>query len=168
MGKFVQKLMEKLVKSEPDPVRLAWSVTLGLFIAFSPYLGIQTVLVFVLSFLLRANSAVAFIVLYTVNNPWTMIPIAALDYLFGRWLLETMLGLNLEIYDPSWMVWVNTKISFLTAYLGIKKIIFWYFFIGGNIIACLVAIASYPFMKYWCRKLVDKYSQPKDIRTEIL
>lgn len=161
MGKYVRKLMERLVKSESDPIRLAWSVALGIFIAFSPYLGIQTILVFVFAFVFHANSAVIFIVLYTINNPWTMIPIAALDYLFGYWLTETVLGLNLEAHDPSWMTWVNAKISFLTSYLGIEKLCFWCYLIGGNILALAIAAASYPFLKYWCAKLIKKYTVHK-------
>lgn len=158
MGKHIKKLMEKLVKKESDPARLAWSVSLGLFVAFSPYIGLQTVLVFALAFLLHANSAVACIVLYAVNNPWTMIPIAAFDYMVGHWITDTVLGLNLEMYDPSWMAWVNQKISFLTDFLGIEKLCFWCFLIGGNIIALLVAAISYPFLKHWCGRLVEKYS----------
>ena len=166
MGKFGKKLMERLVKSEPSPGKLAWSISLGLFLAFSPYLGFQTLLVFVLSFVLRANSAVVFIVLYTVNNPWTLIPIAALDYIFGHWLTESVLGLDLLQYNPSWMHWVNTKLSFLTAYLGIEQLCFWCFFIGGNIIACMVALLSYPFLRKLSSKIIEKYAHSKKGRIQ--
>lgn len=158
MSKYLTKIMEKLVAKEPNPSRLAWSITLGIFFAFSPYLGIQTILAFVLAYLLWANSAVVVIVLYTVNNPWTMIPIAALDYIFGHWLVEKVLCLNLEQYNPSWMDWVNAKISGVTSYLGIESICFWCFMIGGNIIAVTLAAASYPFLKKMCVRLVNKYS----------
>lgn len=150
--------MEKLVKRESNPSRLAWSITLGIFLAFSPYVGLQTVLAFVLSYLLWANSAVVLIVLYTVSNPWTMIPIAAFDYMFGHWLVESVLGWNLEQYNPSWMEWVNNKISGITSYLGIESICFWCFMIGGNIIAITFAAASYPFLKNMCVRIINKYS----------
>lgn len=155
--------MEKLVKKEPNPSRLAWSITLGVFLAFSPYVGLQTVLAFALAYLLWANSAVVVIVLYTVNNPWTMIPIAALDYIFGHWLVEKVFCLNLEQYNPSWMEWVNTKISGVTSYLGIESICFWCFMIGGNILAVTFAAISYPFLKKMCVRLVDKYSTGENV-----
>ena len=158
MSSYGKKLMEKLVKREPNPNRLAWSITLGIFLSFSPYIGFQTILVFVLSFLLRANSAVAFIVLYTVNNPWTMVPIAALDYVFGYWVTETLLGMNLIQYNPSWMGWVNTKISFLTNYLGIHELCLWCFLIGGNILALTFAAISYPFLKNLSHRIIKKYA----------
>jgi uncharacterized protein (DUF2062 family) len=163
MGKYGKKLMERLVKSESSPGKLAWSIALGIFLAFSPYLGFQTLLVFVLSFLFRANAAVVFIILYTVNNPWTMVPIIALDYVFGHWLLESLLGLDLLQYNPSWMDWINKKIGYLTSYLGVEHLCFWCFFIGGNIIAISCAFISYPFLKRLSTKIIKKYSKPDEI-----
>lgn len=158
MSKYTTKFMQRLVKSEPNSTRLAWSITLGLFLAFSPYLGFQTILVFVLSFLFHANSAVVFTVLYTVNNPWTMIPIAAFDYIFGHWLTESVLKFDLLRYNPSWMHWVNSKLSGLTHYLGIEKLCFWCFFIGGNILALAIALLSYPVLKKLSLKIIKKYA----------
>lgn len=158
MVNYFKKMMEKLAAKEPNPARLAWSISLGLFVAFSPYLGIQTILLFVLAFLFRLNGAVACIVLYAINNPWTMVPIAALDYLVGRWLLETVMGFNMEQYDPAWMGWVNQKLSGVTAYIGIEKLCFWCYFIGGNIIALLIMVACYPFVKKMCTRLVQTYA----------
>ena len=163
MSKYLTKVMEKLVAKEPNPSRLAWSITLGIFLAFSPYIGLQTALGFVLAYLLCANSAVAVIVLWTVNNPWTFLPITALDYIFGHWLVESVLGWNLEQYNPSWMNWVNTKISGVTNYLGIESICFWCFMIGGNVLALTFAAISYPFLKKMCTRLIDKYSVGENI-----
>lgn len=153
--------MEKLVKGESSPAKLAWSTTLGIFLAFSPYLGFQTILVFVLSFLLRANSAIVFTVLYTINNPWTMIPIAALDYVFGHWLTATFLQIDLLEYNPSWMAWVNTKLASLTTYLGIEQLCFWCFFIGGNILAITAALLSYPFLRKLSSRIIKKYAHSR-------
>lgn len=159
---FKKKMIDRLLQAEADPRRLAWSMSLGVYLAFSPYLGIQTFLVFLLAFVFSANAAVIMIVLYTVNNPWTMLPIAALDYSFGHWLSESFLQLNLSQYDPAWMGWVNAKIgSYLTAYLGIEELCFWSFMLGGNIIAFTCAAISYPFAQRFCAGILKKYGKQK-------
>lgn len=154
MKKFYNKVLDKLVKAEPSAEKLAWSITLGTYLAFSPYLGLQTPLVFVLAFLLRANYAVVFIVLYSVNNPWTMIPLAAMDYAFGHWFIEGLLHIDLSAYDPSWMWWINERIGpYILPYLGLDEFCFWCFIIGGNIIALSVSLVSYPCALKWSRSI---------------
>lgn len=129
------------------PAKVAWSGALGVYLAFSPFLGIQTILVFALSFLLRANTPIVITILYSVNNPWTMIPIVVVDYAVGAWFLR-IIGIDLSLYDPSWMGWVNGKlIPYIQPYLGIKKLSLWAYLIGGHIIAIPLAIVAYPLMK---------------------
>ncbi|MCL5436544.1 MAG: DUF2062 domain-containing protein [Candidatus Dependentiae bacterium] len=141
--RFVNKIMEKKL----SPRHVAWSGALGAYLAFSPFLGVQTILVFVLAFIMRANAAIAFTVLYTVNNPWTMIPIVVLDYVVGGAFLK-LFGVSLCAYDPSWMGWLNDKlIPYIGPYLGVKKLCFWTYVIGGNLIAIPAACLAYPFIK---------------------
>lgn len=142
------RLIERFQKNGVSPKKLAWSATVGTYLAFSPFLGIQTFLVFILAFVLRANTGVVFTTLYTINNPWTMIPIAIFDYAFGAWFVHTVLALDLSPFNPAWMIWLNSKIGpYLAPYLGTKTLCLWCFLIGGNIIALVIATASYPFFK---------------------
>lgn len=155
MASYGKKFLDKILNAESSPIRLARSVSLGNFIAFSPFLGIQTLLIFGLGKLLRLNITVIFTVVYVVNNPWTMIPIAALDYSIGHWLTETVFKLDLMRYNPSWMAWVNNKIGYyLVQYLGIAELCFWCFIIGGMVVASVISLASYPFMKIFFTKLI--------------
>lgn len=147
MSTMKERFLKKLIDKQLSPEKVAWSGAVGVYLAFSPFLGIQTILVFVLAFLLQANGAIVFTVVYTINNPWTMIPIVLLDYLAGAWFLR-LLGLNLTAYDPSWMGWLNDKlIPYIGPYLGVKKLSLWTYLIGGHLIAVPLAFLAYPFMK---------------------
>ncbi len=145
MVHFGKKVLNRILALEASPQKLARAVALGFYIAFSPFLGVQTILIFILSWIFRVKVKVVFTIVYLVNNPWSMIPIAALDYIFGQWLVEKVLGLDLLRYNPSWMEWVNKKIGYyLVSYLGIEELCFWCFMIGGNLIALMVGFIAYP------------------------
>jgi len=158
MKNYGRKFMEKLVALEPNPKRLTWSIMLGIFLAFSPYLGLQTPLAGLIAFLCGLNFGVMTILIWTINNPWVMVPLAGLEYIFGHWLVETVFGINLVPYNPSWMTWLNNKISFITVYLGIESICLWYFLIGGTVIALLATLIAYPFVKKMSYAVIKKYS----------
>lgn len=158
MSVYGKKFMKKLVALEPNIHRLTWSIVMGVFLAFSPYLGLQSPLAFLGAFLFGLNSAVALILIWTINNPWVMVPLAGLEYIFGRWLIETVFGVNLVPYNPSWMTWLNNKINFITEYLGIESICLWYFLIGGTMIAFLAALITYPIARKMSSAMIKKYS----------
>lgn len=161
MAGTIEKFLKKIVSLEPNAERLSRSIAIGMFTAFSPYIGLQTVTGLLIAYITNSNKVVATLVLYTVNNPWTMVPIAALDYLFGQLILEDIFGMNLTHLNPSWMSWVNNKVSFLTGYLGIEKICLWCFLIGGTILALIAGILSYLLLRNSCRLFIEKYSTQK-------
>jgi uncharacterized protein (DUF2062 family) len=144
---FFKKFFYRLLHHESNPLKLAHAFCLGIFLAFSPYLGIQTLLAFLLSWVFKLNSKIVILVLYVVNNPWTMIPIMVLDYMVGQWIMN-LIGIDLMPYNPSWMNWMNQKITaYLGKYLGVTELSLWNFIIGGNVIALLVSFSIYPFIK---------------------
>jgi uncharacterized protein (DUF2062 family) len=148
MKQKVSTMIKKFITPDMTPTSIARSCSLGVFMAFSPYLGIQTFLTIGFAVILRASTPIAVTLLYVINNPWTMIPIAALDFIFGRFIVTTLLGLDLTPYTPAWMEWVNVKIgSYVLSYVGIDKFCFWSYLIGGNIIALAAAAITYPLVK---------------------
>ena len=140
MSSLIKRFFLRLLALEPSPERRARSIALGIAIAFSPLLGIQTPVLFLLAFLLHLNSGVVFAVVYAVNNPWTMIPIIALDYAVGSFIMETILGIDLRPYDPAWADWVTTKLAY---YLCVNKLCFWYYCIGGVLISIVLGVLTY-------------------------
>ncbi|MCK5473761.1 MAG: DUF2062 domain-containing protein, partial [Planctomycetes bacterium] len=69
------------------PHRIAMGTALGLFVAWTPVLGLHILMVLGLALLLRANKFVAIVFIW-VNNPLTMAAIYYPSYLLGRTILQ--------------------------------------------------------------------------------
>lgn len=154
---YIKKILHKLVLAERSPTKLALSFCLGVYLAFSPFVGLQTWLVFPICWLFKLNVTVTLSTLYLVSNPFTMVPIILVGYMFGQWLFDKVLHIDAIAYNPAWL---NSFIDFLAKYVvDLKKhlgvdICFWCYMIGANILAILIAIALYPIMKRLFKKLV--------------
>jgi uncharacterized protein len=76
------RYLQKLVTLDDSPHRIALGFAVGVFLAFSPLLGLHTVLGLVIAFAFGLNR-VAVLVGVFVNNPWTLFPIYALATYVG-------------------------------------------------------------------------------------
>lgn len=161
MNKYVKKIVDKLLSAEHSPERLASAFAFGVFIATSPFIGLQTWILLPMCWLFGLNTVVAVTVLYLVNNPITMIPIIVADYAIGHWLLECGMGIDLIAYNPSWVAWLNNKIGwYVTRYLGVPQFCFWCYIIGGMIFATVCGLLSYfPIRRYFRHKLAEREAQ---------
>jgi uncharacterized protein len=75
--------IKKLLALEDTPERIAKAFALGVFLAFSPLIGLHFFLGFGLAFFCGLNRFALLLGLF-INNPWTLIPIyAAGTYLGG-------------------------------------------------------------------------------------
>jgi len=141
--KTLQRLVARYGSGNISPTMLAWSCALGVYLAFSPFLGVQTILVFVFSFLLRARASIVCAVLYLVNNPWTMVPIFFLDYGTGIWFLK-LLGVDWVLLEPAWMQPVSDfLVKHLLHYVGMQRIGILPYFVGAHIIAVPLTAATF-------------------------
>jgi uncharacterized protein len=148
---------QHLMKGQP-PSKLAGSFAIGIFIAFSPYLGVQTILIFLLGFLLKLNKKIIFTIVYVINNPWTMFPIVGLDYMVGVYISKSILNIDLSLYNPSWMmsfnVWLNNKVGYyVSQYMDVQKLSFWTYMLGGHVLAIFLAIPAYFIANYVFKKM---------------
>ena len=77
----------RLLAIDDPPERTALAFSIGIFIAFSPFLGLHTLLATAIAFLFRFNK----IAIYTgtfVNNPFlTLVPIIIASYAVGAFIL---------------------------------------------------------------------------------
>src|SRR5262245_52879944 len=81
VGKVKQQLRQ-LLHLDDTPHRIAVAFALGVFIAFSPLIGLHTAMVFLFASLLRLNT-IAVLVGSLLNNPWTFGPIFGSCLWFG-------------------------------------------------------------------------------------
>ena len=147
---FLKRFLNRLLAMEKSANKLALGCCLGVFIATSPFLGIQTWIAFPLAWLFGVNALIIIAVLYLINNPLTMLPIVVADYAVGHWIIEQWMGINLVIYNPSWMGWVNTKIGpTLYTYLGVTEVCFWCYILGGLLFATICSLPLYPLLRWF-------------------
>lgn len=141
----IKQFVYHLALKERSPHKLALSCCLGIYIAFSPYVGFHTILIFLLSWLFALNPVVTFTSSYIFNNPWTMVPLYLADYLFGKWFL-CYIGIDAMAINPSWMSWINEP---LQHYTGISGISFWAFMVGGNLLGIIFSVILYPVLLFF-------------------
>lgn len=92
-----------------------------------------------------------------------MIPIWVTDYLFGYWLTEVVLKLNLSAYDPAWMAWINQKLNrYLAGYVGDAQLCLWCFLLGGTIIAFACGAVAYPLSYRMYERFLKRRKQSVD------
>ncbi|MFH1461596.1 MAG: DUF2062 domain-containing protein [bacterium] len=144
------QILKKIKNTLKNALTQGWSVEkltlsfcLGIYIAFSPFPGVHTIMMFIAKWLFKINFPILFIAT-SINNPWTMIPFYTFDYTFGYWFLHKFIGFN-----PGWSIP-------LAKIFGSGKICVWSFFIGGNLLGIGIALLSYPFVKIIIKKAITK------------
>src|SRR6185312_5472455 len=116
---------------------------IGVFIAFSPFLGLHTILATVLAFLFRFNK----IAIYTgtfVNNPFlTLVPIIIASYAVGAFIL----GRPLRIPDEGLELLQNPRLlsgDYYRLLLAHSWSIVWPFSVGAMALSVVCSLLAYP------------------------
>lgn len=78
--------MQKLVSLDDSPQRIALGFAVGVSLAFSPLLGLHTVLGLLIAFAFGLNRFAVLVGVF-VNNPWTLLPIYGLATYVGGLLV---------------------------------------------------------------------------------
>jgi uncharacterized protein len=153
---WIKNFFSKIILHEKSADKLALSFCVGNYIAFSPFIGLHTIMAFLFSWLFNLNLAVTCATTYFINNPWTAIPVYMIDYMFGHWLVHDILHLNFTAITPTW---IHSLTSLLEQKLGINSPCFWSFLIGGNILGIIISIVLYPNMQKLFKKLLQQKNE---------
>jgi uncharacterized protein (DUF2062 family) len=133
----------RLLAIDDPPERTALAFSIGVFIAFSPFLGLHTILATLIAFLFRFNK----IAIYTgtfVNNPFlTLVPIIIASYAVGA----AALGEPWQIPDEGLELLKNPHIFTGDYYRQLfvqSWNIVWPFAVGGMILSVVCSLVAYP------------------------
>lgn len=143
---------KKLLVGGRTPAKLTYASCAGIFIAFSPLIGLHWLLTILAALLFELNIGVIYAAAHVVNNPLTMVPVYLAGYAFGDFLLNWFFGTNLVGYNPSWMNWLNIKLSCL----GVPNLSLWAFLIGGHLLGLIVSTAAYPFIVQFYKRILAR------------
>lgn len=140
---MIRSILNRLLSYERCMHRLALSACMGIYIAFCPFVGLHTAMVFLFAWLFALNFAVMLSVSMTVNNPWTMIPVYGAGHVVGDWLLSWF-GVDHYDWNPSWIQSMN---EWAHAKVGLNGFSFWAFMLGGNLLGIALSFLAYPMIK---------------------
>lgn len=91
-------LRQRLRRLRASKERIARGLALGVFAGFFPLFGLQTILGLGLATLFRGHKLTAVLGTW-VSNPLTYVPIFALNFQVGRWLLNSQDDFVLDSVD---------------------------------------------------------------------
>lgn len=152
---YIKNFLKRLIYGERSPKKLALSFSIGIFIAFSPFIGFHNIMIFFFSWAFGLNTLTTFAIAH-INNPITTIPCFSLCHMFGHWIVNDLLGVAVNFVNPYWVNYIIDKLNY---YLGTPKICFWTFFIGANMLGLLLGLISYPIMKFIFKKIINENTQ---------
>jgi uncharacterized protein (DUF2062 family) len=88
--------IRRLLAIDDPPERTALAFSIGIFIAFSPFLGLHTIMATMIAFAFRFNKLAIYSGTF-VNNPFlTLVPIILLSYATGAFIMGRPLALPPE------------------------------------------------------------------------
>jgi len=134
----VSNYLRRLLALDETPERVALAFALGVFLAFSPLLGLHTILALSISFAFGLSRPAILIGVF-VNNPWTIVPI----YTAGAYLGWILFGFPASRTLPDFH-WSNLwHLGFWRDLLSngavLKPLI-----LGSTILSVIAALISYP------------------------
>ncbi|MEK6745274.1 MAG: DUF2062 domain-containing protein [Nitrospirota bacterium] len=97
MKTYIRERIQEVLKLDEPPHRLSLAFSLGIFIAFSPWLGLHIVSAVFLAWMFRLNKVVVLTASF-VNNPWTIVPM----YAFCLWFGVKITRSNVQVPEIAW------------------------------------------------------------------
>lgn len=141
----LRRVVQVLLHLEDTPHRTALAFGMGVFIAFSPLLGIHWVLALGTAFLLRLNRVAVLLGTY-VNNPWTLAPL----YLAGTALGCAMLGIS-----PTGLTEIDWDAHGAAFYRGLFQHLrpyLWPYVLGNTVLGMAAGLATYLLFRWFLER----------------
>ncbi|HEY8186322.1 MAG TPA: DUF2062 domain-containing protein [Pyrinomonadaceae bacterium] len=133
----------RLLALDDPPERTALAFSIGVFIAFSPFLGFHTILATLIAFLFRFNK----IAIYTgtfINNPFlTLVPIIVASYAIGAFITGRPLRIPTEGVELLKNPHLLTGDYYHKLFRESWDIV-WPFAIGGMVLSVVCSLVAYP------------------------
>ena len=133
----------RLLALDDPPERTALAFSLGVFIAFSPFLGLHTILATLIAFLFRFNKVAIYSGTF-INNPFlTLVPIIIASYAVGAFILGRPLRIPAGGVELLRHPHLLTAAYYSELFRGSWDIV-WPFTIGGLTLSVVCSLIAYP------------------------
>jgi len=133
----------RLLAIDDPPERTALAFSIGVFIGFSPFLGLHTILATAIAFLFRFNKIAIYTGTFLNNQFLTLVPIIIASYAIGAFILGRPLripdeGLELLKY-PRLLSGDYYQLLFVQS-----RGILWTFAVGAMVLSVICSLLAYP------------------------
>ncbi len=139
---LVRKWMESLLHIHDTPQRTALAVAVGVFIGFSPFLGLHTIIALGVAFLFNLNRVAVLVGAYS-NMPWFLAAWYALATAVGAWLLGTKLPAGFGDQLGHLFSLSLFRAEFWRTVAADMRPLFWPYFVGSTIGSALLSVVAY-------------------------
>ncbi len=130
------RAVHALLLLDDTPHRIALAFAIGIWIAFSPLLGIHTGMALAIAFLFRLSRAAMLFGAY-FNNPWTIAPMYTAGTMLGSWMLGVSpSGIGSISWEAEGDAFYKSLWQGLQPYIGP-------YFLGNTVLGILAAIPAY-------------------------
>ena len=133
----------RLLAIDDPPERTALAFSIGVFIAFSPFLGLHTIVATLIAFIFRFNKVAIYTGTFVNNPPLTLVPIIIASYAVGALLM----GRPMRIPDEGVELLKNPHLLTGDYYrrLFVQSLdILEPFALGGMILSVVCSLIAYP------------------------
>jgi len=152
----------RLLAIDDPPERTALAFSIGVFIAFSPFLGLHTIMATAVAFIFRFNK----IAIYTgtfINNPFlTLVPIIIASYAAGAFLLGRPLTLPDEGLELLKNPHIFTGDYYRRLFIQSWNDVVWPFSVGAMALSVVCSLLAYPLTL----RTLRAYRRHKQTRTD--
>ena len=139
----MRDLLKKLFHVEDTPERTALAFSIGIFLGFSPFLGLHTVAGLAIAFLFKLNRVAILLGVWS-NTPWWLVPYYTLATWLGMWVVR----FRIEWATLEGMFQLGKEKGFLTSefwmHIASQWGLFASFLTGSLILAILLSLIAYP------------------------
>ncbi|HVL69597.1 MAG TPA: DUF2062 domain-containing protein, partial [Vicinamibacterales bacterium] len=141
LQRWRRRLMDVLATGD-TPRRTAAAFAFGVFLSFSPLLGLQIALGLSTAFLLKLSRVAVFAGLCT-NLPWLMVPWYTLTTVTGAALLRARVETDLQAAFGRLLDLPVYRAEFWTGAVDLLAPFFWSFMVGSILGAAIVGAVAY-------------------------
>ena len=133
----------RLLAIDDPPERTALAFSIGVFIAFSPFLGLHTILATLIAFAFRFNKVAIYTGTFLNNPPLTLVPIIIASYAVGALLMGRPLRIpdeGVELLRSPHLLTGDYYRKLFVQSLDILEP----FAVGGMILSVVCSLIAYP------------------------
>jgi uncharacterized protein (DUF2062 family) len=138
-----RELLKKLLQIEDTPERTALAFSIGIFLGFSPFLGLHTLTGLAVAFLFKLNRVAILLGVWS-NTPWWLVPYYTLATWLGTWVVR----FRIDWATLEGIFQLGKEKGFLTSEFWMQIASQWgllaSFLTGSLILALLLSLIAYP------------------------